>query len=260
MSVIQSVLGSGSCGNSYVFYDGSDAILIDDGFSLAELKRRLERVCVPIESVRCMFLTHLHPDHHLGFGVVGRKLGLPLYLNKEAIEGEDVKFKKLCLPPETVRPTEPGEIIEIGHFTITSFKTSHDSKGSVGYFITNGDEKFTLITDTGIVNDEMAYYAKQSNVLYLEANYDENLLNNGPYPAFLKKRISGNWGHLSNKQAFTFLKDSGFKGKGVFFIHLSRNNNTVALVNEEAAKFQFPFITYACPRGELVNSMEVLHG
>ncbi|MCH3915980.1 MAG: MBL fold metallo-hydrolase [Spirochaetia bacterium] len=258
--MFHAVLGSGSCGNGYVFYDGKDAVLIDDGFSLAELKRRLVQFDVPLDAVRCVFLTHFHPDHHRGLGVFARKLGLPVYMNREGVEGERTKFAKLGLPEETVRLTEPSVPVAVGNFCLSSFKTSHDSKGSVGYFISRGSEHVTLITDTGTTSSEMAGYAYASDMLYLEANYDPQMLQEGAYPAFLKQRISGKWGHLSNTQAFQFIKDSGFHGNAVFFIHLSRNNNTVDLVNAGAQSCNFPFFTFACPRGEAVNPAEVLHG
>lgn len=260
MSLFHSVLGSGSCGNSYVFYDGKDAILIDQGFSLAELKRRLERVNVPIEKVRAVFLTHFHPDHHKGLGVISRKLQVPIYMNKEGIEGEPVVFAKLNLPVDCIKAIEVGEITTIGNFEIEAFKTSHDSKGSVGYFIQNNADKITLITDTGITTDIMMNYAKDSDYLFLEANYDEKLLFNGPYPYFLKKRVSGNWGHLSNDQAFDFIDESGFNGKGVFFVHLSSNNNKVEIVDNLAKKRLSDINFITCPRGELINTSEVNFG
>ncbi len=257
MSLFHAVLGSGSCGNSFVFYDGKSSILVDQGFSLAELKRRLERVNVPLESVKAVFLTHLHPDHHKGLGVISRKLGTPIFINKKSIDGEDRVFAKLNLPNECVNPFNTGENININNFVIKAFATSHDSKGSVGYYIENSDEKITLISDTGIVSDEMLSFAKKSDYLFLESNYDDFLLENGPYPLRLKNRVRGNWGHLSNNQAFCFIRDSEFNGKGVYFIHLSSTNNKVSIVNEMADEYLDGIDYITCPRGELVRTSEV---
>lgn len=256
MAIFHAVLSSGSCGNCYVFYDGDTAILIDQGFSLIELRRRLTRVKVPVSALQAVFLTHFHPDHSKGLGVISRKMGLPLFINEEAIAGETQVFTKLNLPPQCVRPISTGEITSVGNFNITAFKTSHDSKGSVGYFIENGDTCITLITDTGIVDETMMDFAKASDYLFLEANYDQQMLLRGPYPKFLKSRVDGNWGHLSNDQAIAFIKDSGFHGKGVYFIHLSTTNNKVELVDEIAEDELFGMKYITCPRGELIVTSE----
>jgi phosphoribosyl 1,2-cyclic phosphodiesterase len=103
----------------------------------------------------------------------------------------------------------------------------------------------------------MLSFAKNSNYLFLEANYDELLLENGPYPLKLKDRIRGNWGHLSNNQAFCFIKDSEFKGLGVYFIHLSSTNNKVSIVDKLANENLGGINFITCPRGELVRTSEV---
>ncbi|MBK5200976.1 MAG: MBL fold metallo-hydrolase [Spirochaetaceae bacterium] len=257
MSLFHAVLGSGSSGNSFVFYDGFSSILIDQGFSLVELKRRLGLVNVPISSVKAVFLTHFHPDHHKGLGVISKKLGVPLYINKNSIIGEDRIFEKLNLPKECVNPISPGDLVKVDNFEITSFVTSHDSKGSVGYYISNNETKITFITDTGLVSEDMLAFAKNSDYLFLEANYDELLLEKGPYPLKLKNRIRGNWGHLSNNQAFCFIKDSEFKGLGVYFIHLSSINNKVSIVDKMATENLDGIDFITCPRGELVRTSEV---
>jgi phosphoribosyl 1,2-cyclic phosphodiesterase len=256
MAVFHAVLSSGSCGNCYVFYDGDTAILIDQGFSLVELRRRLTKVKVPVSNLQAVFLTHFHPDHSKGLGVIARKLQLPLYINEDAIDGESQVFAKLNLPPQCVRPISTGEITSVGNFNVTAFKTNHDSKGSVGYFIENDDTRITLITDTGIVNETMMEFAQDSDYLFLEANYDKRMLLNGPYPKFLKNRVDGNWGHLSNDQAINFIKDSGFHGKGVYFIHLSTTNNTVEIVDEIAEDELSGMKYITCPRGELIVTSE----
>ncbi len=256
MELFHAVLSSGSIGNCYVFYDGDTAILIDQGFSLIELRRRLSKVHVPMDKVSAVFLTHFHPDHSKGLGVISRKLSTPLFINEKAIEGEQKVFEKLNLPPLCVNPIQVGQITNVGKFQITAFATSHDSKGSVGYYIQNNGTNCTVITDTGVVDETMKDFAGNSDYLFLEANYDKHMLINGPYPQFLKKRVDGNWGHLSNDQAFDFIKDSEFHGKGVYFVHLSSNNNSVDIVDEMADECLSGMNYITCPRGELIVTSE----
>lgn len=250
------VLGSGSCGNSYVLYDGESTIIIDQGYSFVQFKKKFLSLDIPLSSIKAIFLTHFHPDHCHGIKVTSNKLNVPLYIAKEAIEKEPVVFERLKLPLKKVIQFDINSNINIGNFTISSFKTSHDSGGSVGYFINNNDENVSIITDTGETTDEMKSYVKDSTVVFLESNYDEDMLLNGPYSYKLKKRVRSKWGHLSNSQALSFLLESGFNGKYLYLIHLSDKNNDVELVDKLFKEnINIPNII-TCPRGSVVNVLK----
>lgn len=230
-----SVLGSGSSGNSYVFYAEGTSILIDLGFSLKEEERRLSMIDINLNSVEALFLTHLHPDHAHGAGVFFRKTGKPIFVNETSIKGcTEKEFIKLRIRKENFQPLIVGEKKRIGPFEIFSFNTSHDSLGSVGYSINYEDKNFLIVTDTGCYNSEMIEYGKKANVLFLESNYSEKMLQNGPYPYNLKKRIAGERGHLSNKQAEDFLEESGCVDRQIpiYLIHLSSTNNNKEKLEE----------------------------
>lgn len=244
------VVGSGSSGNSYVFSDGQTSILIDQGFSVAELKRRLDSLNIPIESVTSLYLTHLHPDHARGVGGLARKHRVSVHLHHDAMKGEHEAFSALKIPQELVVGTTAGQEHRSGPFTVHCFETSHDSAGSVGWMIRYKDQQFMVLTDTGETTSEQRSLAKDATVLFLEANYDELMLKQGPYPPFLKERISSNRGHLSNAQAFAFLEESDFDGSHVYFIHISDVNNDITLLADEArVRCSTPFTV--CAKGEL---------
>lgn len=247
-----SVLTSGSCGNSYIFYDGTDSILVDIGLSLTGLKKRLDVVGVPFESIRGLFITHMHPDHSKGMGVFYRATHLPVYLSKIAREHEENALERLGLDDDNISLFSFGDILSCGSFTLVPFRTSHDSAGSCGYEIIHkeGDRIF-LMTDTGIFSEESKSIAARARLIFLESNFDETMLKNGPYPYYLKKRIMGDRGHLSNDQAMEFLSDIPLLKKKIYFVHLSNNNNSPELVNN-LAFMSHPDMDYTvCERGKL---------
>ncbi len=247
-----SVLTSGSCGNSYIFYDGKDSILIDIGLSLSGLKKRLEVVDIPFDTLRGLFITHMHPDHSKGMGVFYRATHLPVYLSRTAMEHEEKALLRLGLDDGKINLFEFGDAITSGPFNVTPFRTSHDSAGSCGYSIVHeSGERIFLMTDTGVFTDESCQLASDASLIFLESNYDEELLKHGPYPYYLQQRIRGERGHLSNDQAMDFLSRIPLEGKKVYFVHISKNNNTGELVNNMALN-SFPKMDYTvCERGQL---------
>ncbi len=177
------VLGSGSSGNSYVFSDGTVSFLIDQGYSVVELRRRLERFCISLETVQAVFVTHLHPDHAKGVGILCRRQPAAAYISARSMLEQPDQFAKLGIPLHQVFPVEPFEVVEIGPFSLFCFATSHDSAGSVGWFITYEDQNLMVLTYTGLTTVEHKQLAKDANILFLEANYDKRMLETGPYPS-----------------------------------------------------------------------------
>ncbi|NCC64766.1 MAG: MBL fold metallo-hydrolase [Spirochaetia bacterium] len=247
------VLGSGSSGNSYVFTDGATSILIDQGFSVAELTRRLSHFSIDISSIQSVFVTHLHPDHARGVGILARKRQVSVYMHEKTVVSEPVLLEKLNIPSHLLHAVGVSQCIEIGPFSLFCFDTSHDSTGSVGWYLLYENQKIMVLTDTGLTTFEHHELAKEADLLFLEANYDEQMLEEGPYPKFLKKRISGSFGHLSNTQALSFLSHSHFSGKHIYFIHLSDINNNPDLLQTVAHKtLLIPFTV--CLKGRWYGS------
>ncbi len=245
-----SCLTSGSCGNAYAFYDGHDAILVDMGLTLTGLKRRLEEAEIPYEAVRALFLTHLHPDHVKGAGVLERNCHPGIYMSSSSHAGGLSILSRLGLKDEMLTLMAYGDTVTEGNFTITSFPTSHDCQGSVGYHITHEQGSFFIMTDTGVIPEEAGAFASHSDVLFIESNYDEMMLETGPYPYVLKRRVKGERGHLSNIQARDFVRDNAFKDKSIFFIHVSANNNTPEKIEEMISTLDSVNSYTVCERGK----------
>ena len=242
-----SVLGSGSCGNCYVFSCAGQAIMVDAGYSLRKIQTRMMEAGLELAAVQALLLTHLHPDHNSGAGVFARKTGKPVYVSENVLRYAKVEYDKMALPHDCKRNFEPGTGFEIGPFCINAFYSSHDSAGSVGFAISCEDKKIVLITDTGYYTEEMQNQAKTADLLFLESNYDVQMLRTGPYPLYLQKRIASQRGHLSNDQAREFLTSCEYEisQKPVYLIHVSDSNNTPELV----ASVMSPFNAQVCQRG-----------
>lgn len=242
-----SVLGSGSCGNSYMFSYSGQSLLVDAGFSYRQLALRAENAGLDISTVKALLLTHLHPDHNRGAGVFARKTGLPVYVNSKCLDYAAVEYRAMNLPEDCRRVFVAGERFSVGSFEVMAFPTSHDSAGSVGYEIGCDSKTFVVVTDTGVYSPAMLEAASRADVLFLESNYDEEMLRHGPYPLYLQRRIAGERGHLSNEQARRFLCECGFEGSGkpVYLVHLSQNNNEPSLVKDCMAGFN----AHVCERG-----------
>ncbi len=244
------VLASGSSGNSYCFTDGETTFLIDAGISLTQLKKRMDTYYLRPEDVDAIFLTHLHPDHVKGVGAFQRKYpDVTVYLSSVALSASGDIIKRMRL--EDLVPFNFGDVLSVGGFEITPFRTMHDSPGSAGYQILHNGKKLFLMTDTGIITEDANSFADCADVYFIEANYDAEMLENGPYQKWLKKRISGPYGHLSNSDAVSFAKKYAKRGASCIFVHLSENNNTVELVEKLMHReIQSGIFLYAIERGD----------
>ena len=242
-----SVLGSGSCGNSYIFTAGSSSVLIDAGYSWRQICLRMQAGGFDADSVLALFLTHLHPDHANAAGIFARKTAKPVYVSRKCRDYAVSEYLALNIPENCSKVMEPSSVVSEGPFGVSCFYTSHDSAGSCGYTISVEGKRITIITDTGKYTPEMVEQARAADLLFLESNYDVNMLRTGPYPIYLQRRVAGERGHLSNDQARSLLLDAGYdvSGKPVYLVHISANNNTPDTVAQAMGGFN----AFVCERG-----------
>ncbi len=249
-------LCSGSKGNSSYIEINNKKILIDTGKNVKYISESLKSIGVDLSDIHYIFITHTHSDHVSALKNVLRKSNAILCItNKLFLNLNDLKdFDRLLIFEDE---------IELNDITFIALKSSHDSEDSRNYVIEFDNKKIVLITDTGYVKQKHFKIMKNADIILIESNHDIELLQNGRYPDWLKKRVVGDEGHLSNNQAGFYLsKIIGDKTKHILLIHLSEDNNEpeVALntVNNILNEYDISFnnINYA-RQNELSEVMEV---
>ncbi|HMP93542.1 MAG TPA: MBL fold metallo-hydrolase [Phnomibacter sp.] len=222
MEVVYGALNSGSNGNAYIIAAAGSAILVDAGLPLATMEKRIEKLGLHLSMVKALFISHEHGDHVTGLAGASRKYGMPVYLSRGTYNALPAGLK-----PAQPYWLEAHQSIPIGPFTITSFPKQHDGAEPYSFIVTTGSFTLGVFTDIGEPCTALQQYLGRCQALFLEANYCEHLLAQSKYPAFLKQRISGAQGHLSNQQALQLLQQyRGTQLAHVVLAHLSANNNT----------------------------------
>lgn len=220
-------IASGSSGNCYYLSNGNQALLIDAGIPLRSISKALKDHQLPIEgNVVGVLVTHDHADHIRTIGCLGEKFHLPVFATERVHSGINSSRYMDHLPLLSRRNILQEETFRLAGFDITAFPIPHDATENVGYHITAPGFSFTLCTDVGHITDTISLYASKADYLVMEANYDCEMLLSGPYPEFLKERVSGPNGHLSNQETGDFLARTFHPGmKHVWLCHLSKDNN-----------------------------------
>ncbi|MBW1779852.1 MAG: MBL fold metallo-hydrolase [Deltaproteobacteria bacterium] len=228
-----SLLASGSGGNACYVETNRTRILIDAGLSCREIERRLTRVGVPAERLDAIVLTHEHSDHIRGAGPLARRYNLPLYTNSRTLESGQ---KTLGALPK-LELIETGGSIAIEDLFIETFTKCHDASDPIGLILSSNGVRIGLATDLGRSTRLAEERLKACQALILEFNYDPDMLNNGPYPLDLKRRIKGPDGHLSNQQGGKLLKAVSHRDlELVVLAHLSETNNDPDKARRTAAR------------------------
>ncbi len=217
------ILGSGSAGNATAITDGVTTVLVDCGFSAREISRRLAAVGISASSVNAILVTHEHGDHVRGIDVFVRRHA------PECVVYASSGTRRAAGLSDAVTVT-CGEPVRIGTLETVAFQTSHDALEPVGYRIERDGYAVGIATDTGVFTPQCAEGLAGCAVIALESNHDLEMLENGPYPYPLKRRIRSTHGHLSNHDAADALEKLVHDGLvHVVGMHRSRTNNTARL-------------------------------
>lgn len=219
--------GSGSSGNCYYLYTETDSILIDVGVGLRSLKKHFHNYGMQFEDIHHILITHDHADHVKSVGSLSNDFHLPVYTTRKVHMGIERNYcvrKKIV--PQNVHVIEKGVPFTLGEFKVTPFGVPHDSTDNVGYFVEQGGVCFCLLTDVGHITEEMHEFIGRANYLVIEANHSVEMLLQGNYPQYLKDRILGPNGHLSNDACGKALAEHATSNlRHVWLCHLSEENN-----------------------------------
>jgi phosphoribosyl 1,2-cyclic phosphodiesterase len=220
-------LNSGSNGNCYYVGNNNAAVLVDVGISCREVEKRMKKLGLPLKNVKAIFISHEHGDHIKGVTTLANKYQLPVYISTLTAKNGPRLISHLS------KSFVANEQILIDDLVITPFSKKHDAIDPYSFIIEQNNVCVGVFTDIGICCENVISYFKKCNAIFLEANYDENMLENGRYPIHLKNRIRGGQGHLSNKEAVQlFVEHRSENLSHLVLSHLSKENNTPELAKE----------------------------
>lgn len=224
-------LGSGSEGNGLVVEAGSTRVLMDCGFGLADSVSRLARLGLNPSDLAGIVVTHEHGDHIGGVGRLARKHKLPVWLTAGTLAmAQDLK-------DVAVQVIDSHAAFAVDGLEIQPFPVPHDAREPVQYVFGDGNRRLGVLTDTGCSTQHIEAMLQGVEALVLECNHDAAMLENGPYPVSLKRRVGGRFGHLENEQSAALLDTLKHdKLQCVMAAHVSRRNNTSALAQRALAK------------------------
>lgn len=232
-------LYSGSSGNSLFIRSENTNILVDAGESAKKIENALSSINVEISSLDAIIVTHEHIDHVKSLGTLAKKYSIPVYATKETWNSMPNQSNKIS--PNLQKYYTASDAFTIGNLKIDPFSIPHDASNPCGFNIYNENKQISIATDLGHITQDIVDRLEKSSFILLESNYDPEILKFSRYPYYLKKRISGEYGHLSNNDAGKLIALLSTKNlKSVMLGHLSKENN-------------FPELAYKTVVDELIN-------
>jgi phosphoribosyl 1,2-cyclic phosphodiesterase len=219
-------LNSGSNANCYYIGDSQHGVLVDAGLSCRETEKRMQRLELSMDKVKALFVSHEHTDHITGVPGISKKYQLPVYITETTL-----KCSNMHIEQHLIRSFKHAIPEKIGELSVTAFRKSHDAGDPHSFLISAYGINVGVITDIGFACQEVIKHFGKCHAAFLESNYCDEMLLNGSYPYHLKRRISGEQGHLSNAQALDLFRQHKGNNLGLLILsHLSKNNNKPELV------------------------------
>jgi phosphoribosyl 1,2-cyclic phosphodiesterase len=219
-------LGSGSKGNSTVVESDTACVMVDCGFGLRNACTRLERIGKSPEDLTAIIVTHEHSDHWKGIGALSAKYNIPVYLSAGSLKAKEIQSGEALF-----NCIDSHKDFYVGDICIKPVPVPHDAREPIQYILSNGKVQLGILTDLGHFTPHVVSSYSKCDALLLECNYDDDMLLDGPYPRFLKDRVSGRFGHLSNRQAADLLLALDLSRLKTLVIgHISAKNNDVSLI------------------------------
>lgn len=218
-------LASGSNGNCYYIGNEKDAILIDAGIHYNQLLVRLKEAGLGKDKIKAIFISHEHSDHIQGMRIICKKLNAPGIISKRTFFKIADRWK-----PDSYSFFTPGHVYKIGDISIHPFIKKHDAVEPCSFRVELEGKSIGVLTDIGEPDETLQQEFSKCDAVFLESNYDKDMLWNGHYPYILKRRVDSDLGHLSNAQALDLTKQfASPQLKTIFLSHISASNNTIEL-------------------------------
>ena len=240
------VLASGSEGNVIYVETEQHKILLDVGMTVKYINEKLSELSVALEEIDYVFITHVHDDHVKALKGLIKKYSPTICVSPKM-------FAELEVLKDYEKTILYDDAIYLKDVTIEMVKTSHDTSDSRGFILKSGGRSLVYLTDTGFINQKYFKKLANKNVYLFESNHDIEMLLNGPYPKWLKDRVLGPYGHLSNKDSSIYLaKLIGENTEKIYLMHLSHKNNTEELalntIKEIFEEYEIDFTNIKCAR------------
>lgn len=230
--------GSGSSGNCYYLLEDGIGLIIDAGIGIRSFKKYFREYGFTYPTLKAILVTHDHTDHVKAVGALSGEYNLEVFATEEVHKGIlNNYYTHKKVRPELCRTYLPGDDWSIGPFHITTFTVPHDASHNCGYFIETATTNFCFITDAGSFTPEMISFIRRARNLVIEANYDAAMLDEGPYPLHLKKRIKAPTGHACNAETARILEENlAATTENIWLCHLSEENNHPELARKTIAQ------------------------
>lgn len=228
MALFITSLNSGSNGNCYYIGNDTEAVLVDAGISCRETEKRMRLLGLSMTKVKAIFISHEHTDHIKGVESIAEKYALPVYITSATAQRGRLHFKK-----QLINYFVAHEPVSVGSLMVTAFPKMHDAVDPHSFIISCNGITVGVFTDIGACCQNLTTHFSQCHAAFLEANYDDGMLEQGRYPIFLKNRIRGGEGHLSNRQALEIFNNHrpSFMTH-LLLAHLSKDNNDPQMVEQ----------------------------